>query len=141
MTSKNYEQVGRLYARFTALAKQADEAGLYVGQGFDKEGDFYFPVYDKNVDNSVYYSPVCKDIINNEESLRTAMAEMDKLRGIVIGYQFAQAEAERKRIAAEKEEAARLAAEKELSDMVAEEFIGSLNGSADGTDDKPEMEF
>lgn len=137
----NYEAVGKLYARFVAVVEQATEAGLYVGSGFDKEGDFYFPVYDKNIDNRIYYSTTCKDILNNEESIAAANAEIDKLRGIVIGYQFAQAEAERKRIAAEKEEAARLAAEKEQSDKVAEEFIGSLNGSADGTDNKPEVEF
>jgi len=137
MTS-NYEEVGKLYARFTAVLKQADEVGLYVGQGFDKEGDFYFPVYDKNVDNAVYYSPVCKDILNNEESIHTANAEIEKLRGIVIGYKFAKAEAERNRIKAEQEEATRLAAEKEQSDKVAEEFIGSLNGEADN---KPEIDF
>lgn len=138
MTSKNYEEVGKLYARFVAVVEQATEAGLYVGSGFDKDGDFAISVYDKNVDNPAHYSPICKDILNNEESLKTANAEIDKLRGIIIGYQFAQAEAERKRIEAEKEEAARLAVEKEQSDKVAKEFIGSLNGEADN---KPEVEF
>ena len=127
--TQNYEAVGRLYARFVEVVKVANKVGLYVGGGLDKDGDFQFNVYDKEIEHSVFYSSTCKDVLNDKEAITNAHDEITKLYGATIGYSFA------------KDEAERIVTEKERADRAAAEFIGSLDGSADGEDDKPEMEF
>ena len=92
MEAKDYEAIGRIYCEIVALQEAAAKNDLYIGGGMDKEGDFYLTVYDKNIDNRYFDTPVRDVQPWNFDAIR---AELNAVKGFILGFAKAREIAEK----------------------------------------------
>ena len=92
MEAKDYEAIGRIYCEIVVLQEAARKNDLYIGGGMDKDGDFYLTVYDKNIDNRYFDTPVRDVQPWNFDAIR---AELNAVKGFILGFAKAREIAEK----------------------------------------------
>ena len=92
MEAKDYEAIGRIYCEIVALQEAAAKNDLYIGGGMDKDGEFYLTVYDKDVDNRFYGSPV---MVVQPWNFNAIHAEINAIEGFIAGWAKAREIAEK----------------------------------------------